>query len=94
MDCSITIHNKSQATLGDTMKKEFKIGDLVEFPIFGESRIDILCLVVGIRGLYYRIQCIRSAEYYNTTEEWVSLPTYYPTPMGLPESPHTVIKSL
>lgn len=79
---------------GDPMKKSFKIGDLVEFPLRGDGHSDILCLVVGIRGMYYRIRCISSEEHFNTTEEYLSLPTYYPTPMGLPENSHTVIKGL
>ena len=92
--------------LGDTMKKslgiypttKYKVGDLVQYPMsqaVKEGKIlNTLCLVVEIRSGYYRLQCTRTQRYHNTTEHWIGLPPYYPTPMGELKSPHTVIKSL
>jgi hypothetical protein len=91
--------------LGDTMKKKFtfpkdkyKVGDLVEYPMSKAveegTQEKTLCIVIEIRKGYYRIQCTKTQRYHNTTGQWIALPTYYPTPMGQPESPHTVIKSL
>ena len=77
---------------------KYKVGDLVQYPMskaVEEGMIDpTLCLVVEIRSGYYRLQCTRTQRYHNTTEQWIALPTYYPTPMGSLKTSHTVIKSL
>lgn len=73
------------------MKRKFKVGDLVEYPVIkGQT----LHLIVERRGVYIRLQCIRTGEYYNTIAKWITLPTYSPTPMGLQENAHTVNKGL
>ena len=77
------------------MKKKFKVGDIVEYPIGGDSRkTHELHLIVERRGVYIRLQCIRTGEYYNTIAKWIALPTYSPTPMGLQVNAHPVIKGL
>ena len=70
---------------------KFKVGDIVEYPV-NSSKTQELHLIVDIRGGYYRLQCIRTGEYYNTITKWFTLPTYPPTPMGLQVNAHTVIK--
>jgi len=85
-------------SLGIYPTTKYKVGDLVRYPMSQaehEGRIEAtLCLVVEIRSGYYRLQCSKTQRYHNTTEQWIALPTYYPTPMGELKSPHTVIKSL
>ena len=75
---------------------KYKVGSLVQYPMSKAVeeglRESMLCLVVEIREGYYRLQCIRTRRHYNTTEQWLALPTYYPTPMGLPKNARTVIK--
>ena len=94
--------------LGDTMKKnndlgiyptdKYTIGDLVQYPMskaVEEGKLTpTLCIVVEIRNGYYRVQCTKTQRFHNTTEKWLALPTYYPTPMGSLKTSHTVIKSL
>ena len=69
---------------------KYSIGDLVQYPMskaVEEGMIEpTLCIVVEIREGYYRLQCTRTKRYHNTTEGWLALPTYYPTPMGLPKT--------
>lgn len=73
----------------DTTK--YSVGELVRYPMskaVEEGMIEAtLCLVVEIRSGYYRLQCTKTQRYHNTTEQWITLPTCYPTPMGLPKSP-------
>jgi hypothetical protein len=69
---------------------KYTIGDLVRYPVSKALPSIIkptLCIVVEIRQGYYRLQCTKTQRYHNTTEKWLALPTYYPTPMGLPKSP-------
>ena len=82
--------------LGDTMRKynvdfqepttKYKVGDLVEYPMSKAveegTHKKTLCLVIEIREGYYRLQCTKTQRFHNTTEQWIALPTYYPTPMG------------
>lgn len=75
------------------MKKKFKVGELVWYPYRRYSNRS-LCLIVEVRDIYYRLKDLSSEEYYNTTEQWIALPTYSPTPMGLQVNAHTVIKGL
>ena len=65
---------------------KYKVGDLVEYPMskaVEEGTAETtLCIVVEIRSGYYRLQCTKTQRFHNTTEQWIALPTYYPTPMG------------
>ncbi len=70
---------------------KYTIGDLVQYPMskaVEEGKVTpTLCLVVEIRNGYYRLQCTKTRLFHNTTEKWLALPTYYPTPMGELKSP-------
>ena len=70
---------------------KYSIGDLVQYPMskaVEEGMIEpTLCIVVEIREGYYRLQCTKTQRFHNTTEKWMELPTYYPTPMGELQSP-------
>ena len=59
------------------MKKRFNIGELVWYPYQRHSHRS-LCLIVEVRGIYYRLKDLSSEEYYNTTEQWMEYP---PTPV-------------
>ena len=70
---------------------KYTIGDLVRYPMSQAEKDGMieatLCIVVEIREGYYRLQCTKTQRYHNTTEKWVALPTYYPTPMGSLKTP-------
>jgi hypothetical protein len=51
---------------------QYKVGDLVEYPVIEGQKLH---LVVGKRGVYYRLQCVRTGEYYNIIAKWIRRPT-------------------
>ena len=77
---------KNNNDLGIYPTDKYRIGDLVEYPMSQAvkegTHKKTLCLIVEIREGYYRLQCTKTQRYHNTTQQWIALPTYYPTPMG------------